>query len=264
MAHASNDPAKRRHAISAWVWITKGLLVRNHPSSTAFAEQLFDLFNDVDSEVAWDAARAVGEIGSADDTLTKRNHAIIRVTLGSLPNLHELANFRVSDALGAEVLQSDPPKSHRRLSKSSRYCPADGSWSLSHPTFTQIANCKLHTLSHWRLSSSLCPSPHTQIECLRCPLRYITCPWLELTRVVQLLPLLIRGLDLPDPHIRASVIDTLYASASATSKDSKTPEQGAVSEHASTLVSAMLKNARVKENPSVVRIVSSFNQRDVN
>ncbi|RXW13567.1 hypothetical protein EST38_g12284 [Candolleomyces aberdarensis] len=61
----------------------------------------------------------------------------------------------------------------------------------------------------------------------------------------SLIPLLIRGLDLPDPDIRRNVIETLLAAA-----EGETPEKSLVAEHASTLVNAMLKNCLVQEMPS--------------
>jgi DNA repair/transcription protein MET18/MMS19 len=42
-----------------------------------FSERLYTLFDD--SEVAWDAAKALGEIASQDSVLTKANHADIKV-----------------------------------------------------------------------------------------------------------------------------------------------------------------------------------------
>lgn len=66
------------------------------------------------------------------------------------------------------------------------------------------------------------------------------------------MPLLIRGLDLPDPQIRSNVIETLLAAA-----DGETPEKSLVAEHASTLVNAMLKNCMAKEMPSPVRILTA-------
>ncbi|OBZ73673.1 MMS19 nucleotide excision repair [Grifola frondosa] len=67
-----------------------------------------------------------------------------------------------------------------------------------------------------------------------------------------LMPLLLRGLDLPDNDIRASVIDTLLAAAKSGSD-----ENSVISEHASSLVSTMLKNSMVREMPSVrVRIAA--------
>lgn len=67
------------------------------------------------------------------------------------------------------------------------------------------------------------------------------------------MPLLLRGLDLPDTEIRANVIDTLLAAAESGNKDSS-----AASEHASSLVTTMLKNSLVQETPSVVRSSLAF------
>ena len=61
------------------------------------------------------------------------------------------------------------------------------------------------------------------------------------------MPLLLRGLDLPDSEIRAGVIDTLQAAATSGDK-----ENSVVSEHAASLVSTMLKNSLVSQMPSVV------------
>ncbi|KAI3600430.1 hypothetical protein WG66_001870 [Moniliophthora roreri] len=55
----------------------------------------------------------------------------------------------------------------------------------------------------------------------------------------QLLPLLIRGLELPELSIRHKVINTLLAICEDGSAD-----KGAISEHATSLVSTMLKNSR--------------------
>lgn len=63
------------------------------------------------------------------------------------------------------------------------------------------------------------------------------------------MPLLLRGLDLPDHEIRANVIDTLLAVADTSSKD----KNAIVAEHASSLVSTMLRNSVAREMPSVVR-----------
>jgi len=52
-------------------------LVRNHPRALPFVNRLFELFDD--AEVGWDAARAIGQAGTADKVLTKRNHAVIKV-----------------------------------------------------------------------------------------------------------------------------------------------------------------------------------------
>ena len=88
----------RRHAISAWAWVrirvlyswrslanfffwqvSRALLVRGHPRALSFVDRLFELFGDAD--VGWDAARAIGQVGTVDNVLTKRNHAIIKVVL---------------------------------------------------------------------------------------------------------------------------------------------------------------------------------------
>lgn len=62
------------------------------------------------------------------------------------------------------------------------------------------------------------------------------------------MPLLLRGLELPDNEIRASVIDTLQAAATSAGKDNTL-----LAEHAASLVSTMLKNSMVSHMPSVVR-----------
>ena len=54
------------------------------------------------------------------------------------------------------------------------------------------------------------------------------------------MPLLLRGLELVDFNIRADVIDTFLAAA-----EGDASEQSLVSEHASTLVTYMLKNSMV-------------------
>jgi hypothetical protein len=61
------------------------------------------------------------------------------------------------------------------------------------------------------------------------------------------MPLFLRGLELPDAEIRASVIDTFLAAA-----EGNPSEQNLVSEHASTLVSTMLRNCVVEQMPSMV------------
>ena len=63
------------------------------------------------------------------------------------------------------------------------------------------------------------------------------------------MPLLLRGLDLPDADIRANVIDTFLAAADPSPESKETP---VVSEHAASLVATMLKNCMVQEMPSAV------------
>ncbi|KAF5355338.1 hypothetical protein D9758_006078 [Tetrapyrgos nigripes] len=65
-------------------------------------------------------------------------------------------------------------------------------------------------------------------------------------KMTELIPLLIRGLDLPENAIRSKVIDTFLAVAGGDS-----PDKSLVSEHAASLVDTMLKNSSVKEMPSV-------------
>ncbi|KAL4245852.1 MMS19 nucleotide excision repair protein [Abortiporus biennis] len=71
----------------------------------------------------------------------------------------------------------------------------------------------------------------------------------------SLMPLLLRGLDLPDAEIRANVIDTFLATADPASKENT---ESMVSEHASSLVSTMLKNCMVEEMPSVRLRISAL------
>ena len=69
------------------------------------------------------------------------------------------------------------------------------------------------------------------------------------------MPLLLRGLALPDPTLRAGVIDTLLSAAQAdVEAESKTASEGSVvSEHAGSLTNAMLQNSAAAEMPDVVR-----------
>lgn len=73
-----DQPLQRRlWAIKAWVWIAKALAVQKHPLTAKFSERLYEAFTD--SSVAWEAARALGQIASHDSILTKANHAEIKV-----------------------------------------------------------------------------------------------------------------------------------------------------------------------------------------
>lgn len=77
---------------------------------------------------------------------------------------------------------------------------------------------------------------------------------------IQLVPLLLRGLELPDPEIRVNVIGTFQAAAQNEEADSgsaqKQQEQykEIISQHAGTLVNLMLNNSSVQEMPAVVWI----------
>ncbi|KAK0188708.1 ARM repeat-containing protein [Armillaria mellea] len=68
-----------------------------------------------------------------------------------------------------------------------------------------------------------------------------------------LIPLLLRGLDLPDESIHANVIDTFITAA-----EGDTPEQSLVAEHVPSLISKMLKNSSIRDMPSMrVRIAAT-------
>jgi DNA repair/transcription protein MET18/MMS19 len=73
---------------------------------------------------------------------------------------------------------------------------------------------------------------------------------------LKLMPLLLRGLDLPDAQIRANVIDTLVSAVGA-----EPTEHNTLSEHASTLVSTMLKNCIASEMSSTVRLIAVYMSR---
>ncbi|KJA28181.1 hypothetical protein HYPSUDRAFT_130307 [Hypholoma sublateritium FD-334 SS-4] len=67
-----------------------------------------------------------------------------------------------------------------------------------------------------------------------------------------LIPLLLRGLDLPDADIRSNVIDTFLAAA-----EGESPGKSLISEHSVTLVNSMLKNSKVGEMTSTkVRVAA--------
>ena len=72
------------------------------------------------------------------------------------------------------------------------------------------------------------------------------------------MPLLLRGLSLPDPTLRAGVINTLLSAAQADLEvESTTSKEGSVvSEHAVSLTKAMLQNSAVAEMPDMVRFPS--------
>lgn len=63
-----------------------------------------------------------------------------------------------------------------------------------------------------------------------------------------LIPLLIRGLDLPDASIRYNVIETFLAAAESAGGDTSA-ERVLVNEHAATLVYAMLRNCSAAHMP---------------
>jgi DNA repair/transcription protein MET18/MMS19 len=71
------------------------------------------------------------------------------------------------------------------------------------------------------------------------------------------MPLLLRGLSLPDPTLRAGVINTLLSAAQVDLEaGTKTAKEGnVVSEHAVSLTNAMLQNSALAEMPDMVRFL---------
>jgi RNAPII transcription regulator C-terminal len=61
--------------------IAKALSFIDHPLLAAYADSLFELFGD--KNMSWFAAKAIGELGGPDTTLTKKNHAVIKAGRGS-------------------------------------------------------------------------------------------------------------------------------------------------------------------------------------
>jgi DNA repair/transcription protein MET18/MMS19 len=68
------------------------------------------------------------------------------------------------------------------------------------------------------------------------------------------MPLLLRGLSLPDPTLRAGVIDTFLSAAQADIEaGAKTATEGSViTEHACSLASIMLQNSAASEMADTV------------
>ncbi|KAI0251711.1 ARM repeat-containing protein [Lactifluus subvellereus] len=193
------DPDARRHAISAWGWISRSLLVRNHPRALPFANRLFELFDD--TEVGWDAARAIGQVGTVDKVLTKRNHAVIKVLYAQ------------------KYASSILPRIIEGIKDS-----------------TEQSRQTTHLVALAALIKAI-PRPAYVHE------------------LPTLMPLLLRGLSLPDPTLRAGVIDTLLSAAQAdVEAGSKTAQEGSfVAEHAGSLTNVMLQNSDAAEMPDVVR-----------
>ena|SRR6266702_46428 len=74
------------------------------------------------------------------------------------------------------------------------------------------------------------------------------------------MPLLLRGLSLPDPTLRAGVIDTLLSAAQADIEaGAKTATEGnVITEHASSLANIMLQNCAASEMTDTVGPALTF------
>ncbi|TFK26217.1 ARM repeat-containing protein [Coprinopsis marcescibilis] len=188
VANAARPIASREVAVSIWTWISKALLVQNHPLAFQFSERLFEVFED--TNVNWSAAKAVGVIPKNDDVLTKQNHAV------KILYAQKYVNKVLPRTIAGAKDSSNPEK--------------------------QVA----HLVA---LSSLIKSTPKATYA----------------SELPSLVPLLIRGLELPDPQIRNNVIETFLAAAEGDS-----PEKSLISEHASTLVSAMLRNCMASDMPS--------------
>ncbi|KAI0258930.1 ARM repeat-containing protein [Gloeopeniophorella convolvens] len=200
----AHDHAARRHAISAWAWISRALLVRGHRESLTFVNRLFEIFND--AEVGWDAARAIGQIGAADKVLTKPNHAVIKIL-----HAQKYANNVLPKIIDGAQDPGVPQRQTAYLVALAALIKAIPKQAYAHELPT-------------------------------------------------LMPLLLRGLSLPDPALRAGVIDTLLAAAQAdVDAGAKTVKDGnVVAEHAASLTGVMLRNSAAAEMPDIRVRVSAL------
>lgn len=189
----SPDHDMRRRAISAWAWLSRALLVRGHPQALLFVGRLFELFGDVD--VGWDAARAIGQVGTVDNELTKRNHAIIKIL-----HAQKYASSTLPKIIEGAQDSTDPLR---------------------------------QTVYLVALAALIKAIPKTAYA----------------HELPTLMPLLLRGLSLPDPTLRAGIIDTLLSAARADVEAGvkTSTEGGVIMEHASSLTSVMLRNSAASE-----------------
>ncbi|KAA1469065.1 ARM repeat-containing protein [Dentipellis sp. KUC8613] len=193
----------RRLALSAWAWISKGLLLRSHPQALSLAERLFQLFDD--AEVSWDAGRAIGQVVVLDKVLTKSNHAVIKILYAQ-----KYMNAMLPRIVEGAKLIGEPRR--------------------------QTA----HLVALTSLITSIPKSTYAY-------------------ELPTLIPLLLRGLELPDAEIRANVIETFLSAAQAdVEANAKISKEGSlISGHSSTLVSTMLRNSSAQEMPNArVRIAA--------
>lgn len=69
-----------RHSLSKQ--ISKGLVIRSHATSGQFIDRIFEILGD--TQVGWDAGRAIGDTVATDTILTKQNHATVKVSFHRL------------------------------------------------------------------------------------------------------------------------------------------------------------------------------------
>lgn len=58
--------------------MTRALLIRNDRKADEYVDALIGLFGD--PALAWDAARAIGDIAKEDSVFTKENFAVVKVS----------------------------------------------------------------------------------------------------------------------------------------------------------------------------------------
>jgi DNA repair/transcription protein MET18/MMS19 len=73
---------------------------------------------------------------------------------------------------------------------------------------------------------------------------------------LQLMPLLLRGLSLPDSTLRAGVIDTLLSAAQADIDSGAKTEGNIITEHAVSLTSIMLQNSAASDIADTVSLIN--------
>ncbi|KAJ7923545.1 ARM repeat-containing protein [Mycena leptocephala] len=203
-------PERRRQAIRVWTWLCKALLVRNHPSALDFIHRLFEVF--VDPTIGTDAAKAFGDIAASDSVLTKRNGAIVKFLWAQKFATGILPRL-MSDAKD----DSDPALQRAHLIALTSLIKAIPNAAYAH----EMTQASFAVLRHFY--------PTHDIR-------------------LQLMPLLLRALQLPDLQIRANAIETLLA-ASATSTHA-----GVLAEHAPALVRTLLGYTKASSPLTSTRI----------
>jgi DNA repair/transcription protein MET18/MMS19 len=217
--------------------------VRNHGKSTEFADRLTELF--CDENLSLDAARLLGGLGGSDCILTKRNHAVLKVG-ASIRSKNRESNYLQmfhSQRFFDRIL----PRLVIGASSPRRYRPG-----ITLPSSFPMILKPQQSLSHKTQILQLLPACSAMFRrrfiSMRCPRYDALYPLLQVGCLnrKQLTKLLLCALELPDAVIRTKVIDTFLSVA-----DAKSP---CISEHISTLVSAMLRNGMLQEVTSMVRV----------